>query len=157
MIGSLSVDASPVVRFPIGLLGGILATLAMDRVMGAVPEGTTPPSIAAGVLTERRPDEAPERLASVVHYFAGAGTGLLYVWLSLAAEALAGGPSFVTVAGTTAVLYLLMVGFFAVVPLPLAKGVGRSRRGTILRAWAIAAAGYLAVLVPVVTVLTAVV
>lgn len=157
MIGSLFVEASPVVQFPIGLLGGILATLVMDRVMAVVPEGTTPPFIAAGVLTECHPDESPERLAAVVHNLAGAGTGLLFVWLSLAIEALAGGPSILTVAGTTVVLYLLMVGFFAAVPLPRANGVGRSRRGTILRAWAIAAAAYLVVLVPVVTLLTAVV
>jgi hypothetical protein len=47
-----------------------------------------------------------------------------------------------------------MVAFFLVVPLPRAVGLDDTRRSTTGRAWAIAAAGYLVVLVPVVTALT---
>lgn len=141
----------PVFRFPIGLVGGILATLGMDLIMSGLPEGSTPPRVAAGVLTKTHPDRAPDRLAAVAHYFAGVGTGLLFVWLSLATEALAGGPSAATAAGTGLVLYGLMVGFFVLVPLPRVPGLSSGRRKTTGRDWAIMAAGYLLVLVPVVT------
>ena len=141
----------PVVRFPIGLVGGVLATLAMDLVMARLPEGTTPPSVAAGVLTETHPDDAAERLGTVAHYLAGVGTGLLFVWLSLATEALAGGPSLATATVTGVVLFVLMVGFFVIVPLPRAPGLSADRRRTTGRDWALSAAGYLLVLVPVVT------
>lgn len=151
MFGSLGIDVAPVLRFPIGLLGGVFATLVMDRVMAVRPEGETSPSVAASVLTERRVDAAPDRLAATAHYLAGVGTGLLFVWFSLVAEAALGGPSLVAVAVTTVVLYVLMVGFFAVVPLPRARGLSRTRRRAVLRDWAIAAAGYLLVLVPFVT------
>ncbi|WP_436901095.1 hypothetical protein [Halovenus halobia] len=141
----------PVVRFPIGLVGGVLATLAMDFVMARLPEGTTPPSVAAGVLTETHPDDAAHRLATVAHYLAGVGTGLLFVWLSLATELVFAGPSLATAALTGGVLYVLMVGFFVVVPLPRAPGLSADRRRTTGRDWALSAAGYLLVLVPVVT------
>jgi len=140
----------PVLRFPIGLVGGVLATLGMDLVMARLPEGTTPPSVAAGVLTETHPDDAAERLGTVAHYLAGMGTGLLFVWLSLATEFVAGGPSLATAAVTGLVLYVLMVGFFVTVPLPRAPGLSAGRRRTTGRDWALAAAGYLLVLVPVV-------
>lgn len=142
----------PVIRFPIGLVGGVLATLAMDLVMARLPEGTTPPSVAAGVLTETHPDDAADRLGTVAHYLAGVGTGLLFVWLSLATELIAGGPSLATAALTGGVLYVLMVGFFVVVPLPRAPGLAADRRRATGRDWAISAAGYLLVLVPVVTI-----
>lgn len=141
----------PVLRFPLGLVGGVLATLGMDLVMARLPEGTTPPSVAAGVLTETHPDDAADRLGTVAHYLAGVGTGLLFVWLSLATEALLGGPSLATAVVTGVVLYVLMVGFFIVVPLPRAPGLSAARRRTTGRDWALSAAGYLLVLVPVVT------
>jgi len=141
---------APVLRFPIGLVGGVLATLGMDLVMRGLPEGETPPMVAAGVLTETHPDRAPDRLGSVAHYLAGAGTGLLFVWLSLATEALAGGASLLTAVATGGLLYVLMVGFFVAVPLPRAPGLSSDRRRTTGRDWAIMAAGYLLVLVPVV-------
>lgn len=136
------------VRFPIGLLSAAVAVVAMDVVMARTPEGTTSPYVAASVLTGRPVDHAPDRLASVVHYVAGLGTGPLFVYLSLVAEWLAGGASLATAVGTTLVLYVLMVAFFVVVPLPRAVGVSDSRRSAIGRGWAVAAAGYLAVLVP---------
>lgn len=147
---SVAVPA-PVLRFPIGLVGGMLATLGMDLIMRALPEGTTPPAVAAGVLTDTHPDRAPERLATAAHYLAGAGTGLLFVWLSLATEAFAGGPTLLTAISTGALLYVLMVGFFLVVPLPRAPGLSADRRRTTGRDWAVMAAGYLLVLLPAVT------
>ncbi|WP_336325543.1 hypothetical protein [Halovenus sp. HT40] len=142
---------APVVRFPIGLVGGVLATLAMDLIMTRLPEGETPPGVAAGVLTKTHPDKAPDRLGTVAHYLAGVGTGLLFVWLSLATEALASGSSVLTTVVTGVVLYVLMVGFFVLVPLPRAPGLSSDRRRTTGRDWAIMAAGYLLVLVPAVT------
>lgn len=142
---------APVLRFPIGLVGGILATLGMDFIMKRLPEGDTPPAVAAGVLTETHPDQASKRLATVAHYFAGVGTGLLFVWLSLATETLVGDSSLLTAIATGVVLYVLMVGFFLVVPLPRAPELSSDRRRTTGRDWAIMSAGYLLVLVPVVT------
>lgn len=59
-----------VFRFPVGLVAAVVALPVMDRVMERVPEGTTPPSVAASVLTGRPVDDAPVRLASVAHYLA---------------------------------------------------------------------------------------
>lgn len=144
-------------RFPVGLAAATAAILAMDVVMRRLPEGVTPPTVAAGVLTGTHPDRAPRRLATVVHYLAGYGTGLLFVYFLLVAEWLLGGASLAGVVATAAVLYVLMVAFFVLVPLPRARGVGGERRRTIARDWAVAAAAYLAVLVPVTVGITVVV
>jgi hypothetical protein len=141
----------PVLRFPIGLVAGIVATLGMDLIMKQLPEGQTPPAVAAGVLTKTHPDQAANRLATVAHYLAGTATGLLFVWLSLAVESLAGGSSLSTAVGTGLLLYVLMVGFFVLGPLPRAPGLSSARRQTTGRDWAVMAAGYLLVLVPLVT------
>lgn len=139
---------SPVVRFPIGLAAAGIAVLGMDRLMARLTEGTTPPYVAASVLTGRPVDTAPSRLASVVHYLAGFGTGLLFMYVLPVAEKLTGGLSVMTVAATTVVMYALMVGFFVLIPLPRAIGLDDTRRSQTAIAWAIAAAGYLLVLVP---------
>jgi hypothetical protein len=144
--------ASPLavpVRFVLGVAGGILAVLAMDVVMARLPEGKTPPFVAAGVLTEAHPDDAPARLAAVVHYVAGLLTAPLFVWLLFASEALFGGVSPAATAAAAAVLYVLMVGFFVVVVLPRSR-VGADRVPAIRRDWALAAVAYLVVLVPLV-------
>ena len=148
-------SSAPVVaRFPIGLVAAVAALLAMDQAMARLPEGATPPRVAAGVLTETHPDDAPARLAAVAHYGAGMGTGLLFVYFSLLAEALFAGASALSVAATALVLYVLMVAFFVAVPLPRAPGLDRARRRGTARGWAVSAAVYLAVLVPVAVGLT---
>jgi len=135
-------------RFLIGVVAGVVATLGMDLVMGQLPEGTTPPAVASGILTERTPAEAPGRLASVVHYLAGTLTGPLFVWLLFASEALFGTGVGATLSAA-AVLYVLMVGFFAVIVLPRSL-VAAGRVPIIRRDWAIVAAVYIVVLVPLV-------
>jgi hypothetical protein len=147
MLPALS-TVPPVVRFPIGLVAAGIAVLGMDRLMAHTTEGMTPPFVAASVLTERPVDDAPSRLASVVHYLAGLGTGLLFAYFLLVAEQLTGVLSATTIVGTTVVLYVLMVGFFILIPLPRATGLDDTRRAQTGIAWAIAAAGYLFVLVP---------
>lgn len=134
-------------RFVAGVLAGVVATLAMDLVMARLPEGATPPSIAAGVLTGTPPDDAPDRLASVVHYLAGFLTGPLFVWLLFAGEGVIGERSAAVTVGAAVVLYALMVGFFALVVLPRSLVAGE-RVGAIRRDWAVSAAAYLVVLVP---------
>ena len=136
-------------RFAAGVVAGVLATLGMDLVMRRLPEGLTPPRVASGVLTERPPGDAPGRLATVVHYLAGMLTGPLFVWLLLASEGILGTQSLLTALAAGVVLYLLMVGFFAVVVLPQSE-VEPDRVPTIRRDWAVSAAAYLVVLVPVV-------
>jgi len=149
-----AVSASVPTLFLVGIVAGVVATLAMDRVMDRIDEGWTPPRVASGVLTDTHPDESPERLADVVHYVAGTLSGALFVWLLLAAATVLGAGAVATaVAGV--VMYPLMVGFFALVVLPRSVGVARQRLRTIRRAWAIEAAVYLLVLVPVVGVAAA--
>jgi len=138
------------ILFAVGVGAGIVATLMMDLVMARLPEGETPMYIAAGVLTDRPPGDAPGRLAAVVHYVAGLLTGPLFVWLLFASEGLLDGSVVATLAATV-VLLILMIGFFAVVVLPQSR-VDDGRLGAIRRDWALAAAAYLAVLVPLVAV-----
>ncbi|MGB9951533.1 MULTISPECIES: hypothetical protein [unclassified Haloarcula] len=136
-------------RFGIGVAAGVVATVVMDLVMARLPEGETPPFIASGVLTDSAPQNAPERLASVVHYIAGWLTGPLFVWVLFTTEGLLGGPSIVAAVLAAAVLYTLMVGFFVFAVLPRSR-LPSARVPDIRRDWAISAAGYLLVLVPLV-------
>ena len=138
-------------RFVLGVAAAVVATLAMDVVMARLPEGETPPFVASGVLTDTPPDAAPARLARVVHYLAGGLTGPLFVWLLLAGEGLLGGPSLLSTLLAGGTLYVLMVGFFVAVVLPRSR-VAAQRLGTIRRDWALSAAAYLLVLVPIVAV-----
>ncbi len=137
-------------QFVVGVIGGVIATLAMDRIMAVLPEGKTSPFVAAGVLTKTTPRAAPERLATVVHYLAGVLTGPLFVWLLFTSEGLLGSGLLTTLLAAL-VLYVLMVGFFAVVVLPQID-VHPDRTRTIRRDWAISAALYVAVLVPLLSV-----
>ncbi|UIO99160.1 hypothetical protein Hbl1158_11525 [Halobaculum sp. CBA1158] len=149
MILQTSVPVTVTASILVGVVAGVIATLAMDLVMGRIDEGETPPRIASGVLTGVHPDDSPRRLASVVHYVAGGLTGPLFVWLVFAVGAVLGvGWLAVGVAGI--LLYPLMVGFFALVVLPRSRGLARQRLRRIRRAWAIEAVAYLLVLVPLV-------
>lgn len=140
-------------QFAAGVLAGVLATLPMDRVMAALPEGPTPPFVAAAVLTETTPRAAPERLALFVHYLSGVLTGPLFVWILLTAEGLLGGGVRTTLVAAI-VLYVLMIGFFFLVPLPRVD-LHPNRGSTIRRDWALSAASYVAVLVPIIAVVFA--
>ena len=126
----------------LGPIVGLLATLAMDRVMPRLPEGTTAPRVAAGVLTDTAVDEAPDRLATWVHYVAGGGSGLLFVGLVAAVRIGLGVGGGVALLVASPVMLALMVGFFALVPLPRAQGLPRQRLSTIRRDWALSAATY---------------
>jgi len=148
MVLDQAASLSAGVRIVLGLVAGVVATLAMDLVMARLPEGATPPQVASGVLTGQAPDTAPAGVASAVHYVAGGGTGPLFVTLLFLVEGLLGpGPTSYLV--TTAVLFVLMVAFFVGVVLPRPRLVG-GRRSTVGRDWAISAAAYLVVLVPLV-------
>jgi hypothetical protein len=126
----------------LGPVVGLLATLAMDRVMPRLPEGTTAPKVAAGVLTDTPVDDAPERLATWVHYVAGGGSGLLFVGLVSAVQVGLGVGAAVALAVASPVMAALMIGFFALVPLPRARGLPRQRLSTIRRDWSLSAATY---------------
>lgn len=145
----------PAVFLPLGIIAGSVATLGMDAVMARLPEGATPPRVAASVLTSTAVEDAPERLATFVHYFAGAGTGALYLWLLLVAETVVGVSPLVTVAVSAAFLYVSMVAFFAFVPLPLSDGLSEKRRRRTVRDWTVCAAVYVVVVAPATLVLSA--
>jgi len=131
-----------------GVVAGMLATRVMDVVMARLPEGETPPFVAAGVLTEQSPDTAPDRLAAVVHHVAGWLTGPLYVTMLLLVGGVLRDATLAYVV-TTLVVLVLMVGFFALVVLSRVE-LARQRVRTITRDWAVSAAAYLLVLVPLV-------
>jgi hypothetical protein len=137
-------------RFVVGLLAAAFAVLAMDLVMPRLTDGEFPPMVAAGVLSGRKPTDAPDGVADAVHYAAGLLTGPLFVWLSLVFEGLLGGGSVVTVLLSTVLLYAVMVAFFVLVVLPRSR-VADLRVHRIRRAWAIEAAVYVVVLVALTT------
>lgn len=137
-------------RFVVGLLGAAVATLAMDAVMPRFTDGELPPRIAAGVLTSRRPDDAPGGVADAIHYTAGLLTGPLFVWLTLLFEGALGGAFVIATVLGTAVLYGLMLAFFLLVVLPRSR-VASLRVPRVRRAWAFEAAVYVLVLVASVT------
>lgn len=141
-------------RFLLGVGAAVVATLAMDVVMARRPEGATPPTVASGVLTDRHPDHAPDRLATVVHYLAGALSGALYVWLLYATEAALDADSGLVTAVAAGVLLALMVGFFAVVVLPRSR-IQPRRVAAVRRDWAVAAGTYVLVLAPLVALASA--
>ena len=145
MINSVFV---PPLRIVVGVLAAVVATGAMDVTMARLPEGRTPPAVAAAVLTSRRVGEGPTLLATVVHYAAGWLTGGLFVTVLLFAEA-ALGRSPVAYLTTVALLLVLMVGFFAGVVLPRV-GLPRQRVRTVVRDWTVSAAVYLTALVALV-------
>jgi len=140
----------------LGPVVGLVATLAMDVVMARLPEGATAPKVAAGVLTDTPVDDAPERLATWVHYVAGGGSGLLFVGLVAAIGSLLGTGTAATLAVAAVAQLALMVGFFALVPLPRASGLPRQRLGPIRRDWAVSAATYVVVAAAIVAVATGV-
>jgi hypothetical protein len=143
-------EAGPVLLlFPLAVLAGGLATLAMDLVMARLPEGETPPTVAAGVLTGTNPRTAPKPLSKTVHYLAGVLTGPLFAWLLLAGTVVLGGGVLTTLVAAAGLL-VLMVGFFVGVVLPRARGLTRRQRKAVGRDWALSAAAYVAVLVPLV-------
>lgn len=142
-------DVTVPLRFLVGIAAAVVATLAMDVVMTRRPEGDTPPTVAAGLLVDRHPDHAPERLATVVHYLAGGLSGGLYVWLLYATEATLDTTGVLATGVAAVVMVALMIGFFAVVVLPRSR-IQRGRLPSVRRDWAVAAATYVVVLAPVV-------
>ncbi|WP_089882819.1 hypothetical protein [Halogeometricum limi] len=156
MVLQPSASLSVALLFGGGVVAGVAATLAMDAVTGRIEEGETPPRIASGVLTGQHPDFSSRRLAAVVHYVAGALTGPLFVWVLLVTTGVFGN-GLVSLAAAAVVCYPLMVGFFALVVLPRAKGLDRRRMRRIRRAWTVEAAVYLLVVTPLVGVAAAMV
>ncbi len=142
-----------------GAGAGLAATLVMDLIMSRLPEGETTPLVAAGVLTETPPDEAPARLASTVHYVAGTGAGILFVTIAgilatlLTATTIEVGLESARLALlVTATAYpALMIGFFILVPLPRVKGLSRQRSRQVARDWAVCAISYVLVVTAVVS------
>lgn len=128
--------------FAVGGVVGLIATLWMDFVMARLPEGKTPPLVAAGVLTGQPPKNAPRQLATVIHYLAGIFAGAFFVWVLLAGHVFFDDP-IATVAPIGAVYALLVGVFYGVLT---QSEVNRRELSTIRRAWAISAAAYLTVL-----------
>ena len=154
LFSSLMTTLSLLAGLALGPVVGLVATLAMDPVMARLPEGETAPKVAASVLTDAPVDDAPERLATWVHYVAGGGSGLLFVGLFSGIQAVLGVGTAVALVVAGHAMVALMVGFFALVPLPRASGLPRQRLGPIRRDWAVSAATYVLVAAVAVAVAT---
>lgn len=147
-------DFSPVARVAVGAAVGLVATLGMNVPMHRLPEGSTPPFVAAGALTGTDPAEVAPSLASGVHYLAGMLGGVFY---SVVALSVAGASTFrlLTPVGRTllvphllAVLatYSFLIAFFAYFVLPTFGGTARNRASRVRRDWVISAGVYALVL-----------
>lgn len=131
-----------------GAFLGLVATLAMDVFMRRMDEGETAPQIAASVLTGVDPRDVTDRRAQVVHYLAGAASGVLFLsllelgwWLLGIGSGGFGLRGLLILLASSAVLYGWLVGFFAVVVLPrYERGLARQRLRTVRRTWATLAA-----------------
>ncbi|MFC7176059.1 hypothetical protein [Halosegnis marinus] len=64
-------DFSTTGRVAVGAVAGLVATVAMNVPMHRLPEGSTPPFVAAGALTGEGPADVDPVLASGTHYAAG--------------------------------------------------------------------------------------
>lgn len=153
-MGPLVATLTVPLRFVVGLLAAAVALFAMGLVMPRLPDGEFPPMVAAGVLTRRKPTDAPAGVADAVHYVAGLLTGPLFVWLTMLFEGGLGGASVVATLLATLLLYGLMVGFFVAVVVPRSR-VADLRVPRIRRAWTIEAAVYVLVLAVLTTAGTA--
>lgn len=130
-----------------GAVLGLVATLAMDLVMGRLREGATAPYVAASVLTGVSPEAVTERRATAVHYAAGIASGVLFLGLLEGAWTVLGIGSasfglrgFVGLLVSAGLLLGWLVGVFVLVVLPrYERGFGRQRLRAIRRDWALAA------------------
>lgn len=141
-------------RFVVGLVAAGVATIVLTLVLPRFTDGDLPPKVAAGVLTSRRPDDAPSGVADAVYYSTGLLTGPLFVWVTLLFEGLSNGATHTATVLATLVLYGWVVGGFLFVVLPRSR-VANLRVPRIRRAWAIAAVAYVLVLAVVTSVGTA--
>jgi hypothetical protein len=164
-------DAAPAlgVRVGLGALAGLLATVLMNLPMQRLPEGSTPPFVAAGALTGETLSEVASGVASLVHYAAGTLAGVGFVLFAEGIETLirqqGGAPGFdLVLAGTglllvphliaAAATFSVLFVFFAYVVLPLVGKDARSRGRRVRNDWAISATVYtvaLTVLLPILT------
>ncbi|MFB6205494.1 MAG: hypothetical protein ABEJ05_03065 [Haloglomus sp.] len=153
----------------LGALAGLLATVLMNVPMQRLPEGSTPPFVAAGALTGEDLTAVSEGLASLVHYAAGTLAGVSFVLLAEAIErfvaARGGAPGFdLVIAGSGirlvphiiagAVTFSILYLFFAYLVLPLFGKEASARVRAVRNDWAISAAVYTAALVVLIPVLT---
>lgn len=166
-------DAAPAlgVRVGLGALAGLLATVLMNLPMQRLPEGSTPPFVAAGALTGEALSEVASGVASLAHYASGTLTGVGFVLFAEGIETLilqrGGAPGFDLVLGGTGLLlvphliaaaatFSVLFVFFGYIVLPLVGREARSRARRVRNDWAVSAAVYTAALGVVLPVLTAV-
>jgi len=153
----------------LGALAGLLATVLMNLPMQRLPEGSTPPFVAAGALAGEALSEVSSGLASLAHYAAGTLAGVGFVLVAELVErfvrAQGGAPGFDIVLGGTglllvphliaaAVTFSVLFVLFAYVVLPLFGKEAASRARQVRNDWAISATVYtvaLTVLLPVLT------
>jgi DNA-binding transcriptional LysR family regulator len=157
------------VAIGVGAFAGLLATVLMNLPMQRLPEGSTPPFVAAGALTGEDLSEVSEGLASLVHYAAGTLAGVGFVLFAEGIETLVlrqgGAPGFDLVLAGTGILlvpHLIAAGatfsvlfvFFGYVVLPLFGKEARNRARKVRNDWAISATVYTVALTVVLPVLT---
>lgn len=158
-------DFSPAARVVVGLVVGLVATVVMNLPMHRLPEGSTPPFVAAGALTGTEPAEVDPPLASGVHYLAGTLGGVFYTVVALVVESAGtfrlltpiGGAELVPHLLAVLATYAFLVAFFAYFVLPTFGGAVRERTRLVRRDWVVSAGAYALALLVVVPVALAVV
>ena len=146
--------------YVLGAVAGLLAAIVSNVPMHRLPEGSTPPFVAAGVLTGSDPDSVDPTLASGLHYAAGILAGVFYTAVEYGIEGITPPPE-LYVGGTQLpllthllallVTFVFLVGFFSYVVLPRFDSLSGSYR-QIRRDWLVTATAYvlgLGVFVPV--------
>jgi hypothetical protein len=133
-------------RLFLGAAAGLLATLVMDVAMRRLPEGTTPPFVAAGVLSDEPLGSAPALLATAVHYVAGIGSGVLLAGLALAAESLLNLSALPAHVVAAVVQLPVMIAFFSYLVVPVYGRVPADRVDRVRTDWALSAGVYVVAL-----------
>ena len=145
--------------YVLGAVAGLVAAVVSNVPMHRLPEGSTAPFVATGLLTGSEPTDVDPTLASGVHYAAGVLAGVFYTAVEYGIEAVAPSPR-LYIAGTRLpltvhllallVTFAFLVGFFSYIVLPRFDAL-RDRYERIRRAWLVVATAYvfgLALFVP---------
>lgn len=147
----------------VSFLAGLLATAVMNFPMHRVREGTAPPFVAAGLLTDQPVSDVSSGTAMSVHYGAGMLAGGLFAAFNVVlGDLLPADPflpgtqlSLAPYVGAGALLLAFLYVVFAFLVLPRATDWDAGKRRRVRNAWATSVTVYalaLLVLVPLLTV-----
>lgn len=124
---------------------GLIATMVMDFVMDRLPEGRTPPAVAAAAVRGERPEDAGRGAVALSHYGSGTVAGVVYLGIFILLSMIVPDSttmSLLALAGAGTIMFGLMIGVFFLGPLSHVGGLTAQRVGDIKRSWMISAGVY---------------